>query len=203
MVKKSYKLLVKAMKGKSELETQLKQIRKTVYRFLLYKTGDSETAEDLTQETLTKIYQKLSSYKGTGSFSRWALTIAKNTFYDWLRQTKNLAEPISDYETALPDDKSTEKLFMQKYMSVCLKQQVNSIGKKESLLLKAKFIQGLSLPEIAQQLNTTPSAVKTALTRAKKKLKERLVQECDFYYDKENKLCCCRKKELLPEQEEN
>lgn len=200
---KSYKLLVKVMKEKNELATQLKQIRQTVYRFLLYKTGDSDIAEDLTQETLTKAYQKLSSYKGTGSFSQWTIAIAKNTFYDWLRQAKNTAEPISSYEAELPDEKSTEKLFMRKYMSTCLLEQVSSVGEKEGLLLKAKFIEGLSLPEIAKQLNTTPTAAKTALARAKKKLKERLVQECDFYYDKENKLCCCRKEELLPKREEN
>lgn len=191
------------MKGKSELATQLKQIRQAVYRFLLYKTGDSDTAEDLTQETLVKVYQKLSSYKGTGSFSQWTLAIAKNTFYDWLRQTKNAAEPISKYETVIPGARSTEKLFMQKHMSTCLLKQVANIGKKESVLLKAKFIEGLSLQEIAEQLSTSPNAVKTALARAKKKLKERLVQECDFYYDKENKLCCCRKQEFLPEEEVN
>lgn len=49
--------------------------------------GDPDLAEDITQESFIKAFQKISSFRG-GSFRAWLLKIVTNTSYDYLRQNR-------------------------------------------------------------------------------------------------------------------
>ena len=59
-----------------------------------------------------------------------------------------------------------------------------------------KLINADSIEEIAFVLNTNAINVKKILYRAKKKLKELLIKQCEFYYNEKNQLSCEKKPEM-------
>ncbi len=61
---------------------------KTVYGFLLAKTGNADLAEELTQETFYQAVKHIGSFENKSSISTWLCGIAKNLWYDTLRKQK-------------------------------------------------------------------------------------------------------------------
>ena len=59
-----------------------------VYRFLLKLCHDEQTAEELTQETFTRAYASIDSFRGTCKFSVWLCQIAKNTWFSYYERQK-------------------------------------------------------------------------------------------------------------------
>ena len=62
---------------------------KTVYGFLLTKTQNPDIAEELTQETFYQAIKKLNTFHENSSVSTWLCGIAKNLWFDFLRNRKN------------------------------------------------------------------------------------------------------------------
>src|SRR5437588_155713 len=56
-----------------------------VWRFLKHVLGDRELAEDVTQETFLRVYQRLRSFRYDAKFSTWVFQIARNAGIDALR----------------------------------------------------------------------------------------------------------------------
>ena len=56
-----------------------------VWRFLRHLLGDGAQAEDVTQETFLRVYQKLAGFRYQSKFSTWVFQIARNAGIDALR----------------------------------------------------------------------------------------------------------------------
>jgi RNA polymerase sigma-70 factor, ECF subfamily len=78
-------------------------------------------------------------------------------------------------------------------MSKCVQKKINLMPEnyRPPLFLD---MQGYSNQEIASILNCTLENVKIRLHRARRKMKEILGNDCNFYYDERNVLCCESKK---------
>lgn len=61
---------------------------KTVYGFLLTRTGDPDTAEELTQETFCRALRQVSGFKGESSVSTWLCGIAKNVWLEYVKKRR-------------------------------------------------------------------------------------------------------------------
>ena len=65
-----------------------------VYRFLLAKTGSSELAEELTQETFYQAVKSADRFDGSSKLTTWLIGIAKNVLGNHARKHRSV--PISD-----------------------------------------------------------------------------------------------------------
>lgn len=61
---------------------------KTVYGFLLTRTGNPDLAEELTQETFYQAVKHVDRYEGKSSVSTWLCGIAKNLWYGYLKNRR-------------------------------------------------------------------------------------------------------------------
>ena len=81
----------KAQKGqRSEFEILIKQYSRLVFARAFLMTRDKHEAEDLTQETFFKAWDKLPTLTNTKNFKAWLLTITRNLVLDQQRK-KNSA----------------------------------------------------------------------------------------------------------------
>ena len=62
--------------------------RDKLNNFIYYFLGDAETAEDIVQDTMIKLYEKKHYYKEIAKFSTWLYTIARNLANTELRKQK-------------------------------------------------------------------------------------------------------------------
>lgn len=75
-----------------DIETIYNDYFRDVYLFLRSLSADAQTSEEITQETFARALAAIDSFDGRKDIRAWLFTIARNTYYSWLRKQK----PMSD-----------------------------------------------------------------------------------------------------------
>lgn len=104
--------------NKRAFDSLVKEYQSRVRKFFLAQTlGDEPLSDDLAQETFVKAYLKISTFRGTSSFSTWLFRIAYNVYYDYTRSrhtTSNI-----DAASAMPAEGARDTaLQMDLYTTV-------------------------------------------------------------------------------------
>ena len=66
----------------------VKKYEKPVHALVWRKLGDFHTAEEITQDTFLKAYQRLATLKKPQRFAGWLYVIAANNCSTWLRKKR-------------------------------------------------------------------------------------------------------------------
>ncbi len=172
------KLCKLAQAGSTDAASQLLQLfYKKIYSYLRRLTGSSVNAEDLTQQTFTKAWQNLNSFKGNCTFNSWIYRIAYNTFVDWLRtKGKTVSQQQTwwdSIEDTAPDPLET---LEQKQLEQRLYEAVEDLDDDKTAVVHLRYYQHLSVKETAFVLDVTPRIVKYRLKIALKELRIALEQ---------------------------
>ena len=75
--------------------------QKPVHALAWRKIGDFHIAEDITQDTFLKVYQRLHTLKDLNQFSGWLYVITANLCATWLRKKRIQTQPLEDTETTM------------------------------------------------------------------------------------------------------
>ena len=79
------------------MEEVYRRHAQTVYRYLLSRTGNSDIAEELTQETFYQAVKSANKFNGSCTVVTWLCSIARNKLYEHMRK-KNRELLIDDTE---------------------------------------------------------------------------------------------------------
>ncbi len=164
-------LIEKYLKGdEKSLEVLIKRYLKPIHSFTYKNIGNSEMAQDLTQEVFVKVWKNLKKFNRKKQFKSWVFTIAKNTAIDFLRQKKK--DTFSLNEDLLSDKSDFIKNLEQKdtLSEVHTALQKLSINYRAIILLKNEG--ELTFNEIAQKLNEPLNTIKSRYRRALIALKQ-------------------------------
>ena len=129
-----------------------------------------ELAGELTEDILSKAFEKLGSFKGNSSFGSWLYSITYNHCIDYLRLKKKLHYPTWNRQNELPeiiDETEEDNTEMQ---SERLQKLMNLLHTEEKALLLMKYQDDLSLKQIAEAMRLTEGAVKMRMKRSKARL---------------------------------
>ena len=141
---------------------------KRLYLYLLSLCHNHQLAEDLMQETFIKAFMSLEEV--TDGVAQWLYKVAKNLFIDTLRKNKNLVlEDEFDIKT-ISDDTDILKELIVKEKNRRLYVAIQQLSIKERELITLYYFGELKQEEIAKQLGLTHGAVRTALSRIKRRL---------------------------------
>jgi RNA polymerase sigma-70 factor, ECF subfamily len=160
-------LILSAQKNPLAFERVYQKYYQKIYNYFWYRVGfHKETAEDLTQDTFTKAFNKLASFRiGTASYYTYLLTVAHNTLVNFFREKKP-----GYYEQApeLP-----LHIREQVENSVDLERMWKDIERlptleKEAILLR--YRREYPFKKIARIMAKSENAVKLIISRAKKRL---------------------------------
>ena len=147
-----------------------------VYGFQLKRTENESDAEDITIQTFSKAFDKLSSYDSSYKFKTWLITISKNIHVDLLRKRKkdiiNVKDNNEDYKKVLDDAPSAEDQLITEQNLATLLQHIKKLKPHYQEVINLRYFNELSYAAIATQLNEPINNVKVKLLRAKKLLAE-------------------------------
>lgn len=90
---------MRATEDLDHMEEVYRRHAQTVYRYLLSRTGNSDIAEELTQETFYQAVKNANKFNGSCTVVTWLCAIAKNKLYEHMRK-KNRELLIDDAESA-------------------------------------------------------------------------------------------------------
>ncbi len=146
----------------------------TAYRIV----NDFDDAEDVMQEAFIKAFQKLESFKQNSTFGAWLKRIVINEAIYWLRKKKKFV----DIET-LKQEVNTEgeqDLDFNKFEAQQVLKALSELKENYRIIISLHFLEGYDFEEIQQIMNISYANARTMLTRAKTKLKQKLIKEYGF-----------------------
>jgi RNA polymerase sigma-70 factor (ECF subfamily) len=149
----------------------------TAYRML----GDMEDAHDVAQQVFIRIWKSAARYEPSAKFSTWMFTILRNlAFNEHRRRSRHRAESLDAaaeaYGLEIPDTgmKSADAVLNQKELEQAIDDAIQSLPENQRMAVSLRKFQDLSYEEIAEIMETSVSAVKSLLFRARGELKLRL-----------------------------
>ncbi|MDQ5928950.1 MAG: hypothetical protein QG594_728 [Bacteroidota bacterium] len=149
-----------------------------VYGFMLKRTENETTAEDITIETFSKAFDKIHTYNDDFQFNTWLISIAKNVHIDLLRKNKlslfvemTSNEDLKNQNIADTSPSAEDELITEQNLSRLLKM-IKELKPQYQEVIQLRYFQEMSYQEIALAINEPLSNVKVKLLRAKKLLAE-------------------------------
>lgn len=137
--------------------------------YILKKVKDPDTANELSHEVLMKVYGTCCSGNQIHNVKSWLYQIAHNTSIDYLRKQQKSNAPLPELS-----DHPEENAYQDAAEMVT--PLLMMLPPKYALPLKLADIDGLKQAAIAQQLDLSLTATKSRIQRARKMLKDLIVQ---------------------------
>jgi RNA polymerase sigma-70 factor (ECF subfamily) len=151
----------------------------TVYRYIYYRVGSSQLAEDLTSETFLRALRRISSFTWQGrDFAAWLVTIARNLVVDHFKSSRFRLE-VTTGEMLDADDvqESPEGTVLESFINVALLKAVKRLNPQQQECVVLRFLQGLSVAETARIMGKNEGAIKTLQYRAVRSLAQLLPED--------------------------
>ena len=146
-----------------------------VHALAYRKIGDFHIAEDITQDTFLKAYQKLSMLKHYARFPSWLYVIAARCCISWFRENQHPTQSLDQVDTA-----QIEALAQTRYANDRLRKEVrdalDSLPEGDRTVLTLHYLGGMTYEEISRFIGTSTSAIKNRLYRARHHLKEEVIK---------------------------
>jgi len=149
-----------------------------LYRLAKRLLVSSEEAEDAVQEVFLKLWngrEKIGNYKNPEAF---AITMTKNYCFDRLKskQASNLKIVHSNYHGSENLEKSVEANDgVQLVFKI-----METLPKQQKTILQLRDVEQFEFSEIAKMLETNETAIRVALSRARKAVREELLKQYNY-----------------------
>lgn len=135
-------------------------------------------AEDAAQEAFLRAYANLDRYDQNRSFKTWLLSITSNHCIDRIRRRRllwlSLEEPLPPHPALTSDMPGPEQAMLDSERNVLVQELLDELSPDYRLAVVLRYWYELSYAEIAEMLDTTESAIKSRLFRARQALASRL-----------------------------
>ncbi len=163
---------------KSEFIGLIQPFKDKLYRLAKRILISADEAEDAVQEVLYKLWkgrQKIENYDSPEAF---AITMTKNYCLDRLksRQASNLKIVHSNYQAA---DNMERNLEVSDEVALVFRA-MESLPEQQKLVLQLRDVEQFEFSEIAKMLGSNETAIRVALSRARKTVREILIKKHNY-----------------------
>lgn len=166
------------MKQQAFLE-KINPVKNKMYRLALRLLISKEAAEDATQEVIFKLWARKDKLKDYTNVEAFAMRTTKNYCLDELKAKKNnnLRIVHQNYENK---SHSLQKELELKDELNWVEKIVNELPEQQKIVFQLRDIEQLEFEEIVEITKMKSTAVRVALSRARKKIRERLTNEHNY-----------------------
>lgn len=150
-----------------------------VFRLAKRLLTSTEEAEDATQEVLVKLWTKNGSLDGFNSVEAFAMTMTKNYCLDQLKSKRagNLKIVHTNFTDREPSlDKKVEDVDSLNWVE----KIINQLPEQQRILIQMRDIEQYEFAEIAKIVEMNETAVRVALSRARKTIRESMTKTHNY-----------------------
>ncbi len=138
--------------------------------FFKLSGGGQQLSEDLVQTVFLRILKYKKNYKGTGKFTAWLFSIARNVGLDHYKR-KSFEENIDDVNIQVSDFKNNVDDIIKHEQQKLLRKALMSLRVEEREVLVLGKLKELSYKDVGKIIGCTESNVKIRIHRALKSLR--------------------------------
>lgn len=140
-----------------------------------FVSDGASTPEDMVQEAIIKLW-KSNSIQDIRNPEAMSVHILRNVCLDYLKLKKNNMDGLNPKMSILGGEDPSRALESKDEMCNILKH-LDSLPKEQMLAVRLRDVMGYEMEEIARILDTSEGNVRTLLTRARQKLREKLLSK--------------------------
>ena len=153
--------------------------QKPVHALVWRKIGDFHIAEEITQDTFLKAYQRLGTLKQPQRFTGWLYVIAANNCKMWLRKKRLQTQPLEETDSAqLEKATYSQYVVEEKERTIgeakreVVKQLLATLQESDRTVITLHYFSEMSAAEIGKFLGVSVNTIKSRLRRAQQRLKQ-------------------------------
>ncbi|HVS03265.1 MAG TPA: sigma-70 family RNA polymerase sigma factor [Thermoanaerobaculia bacterium] len=155
-----------------------------LYRFALARLGkDADAAEEVVQAALARAVTKLATWRGEAALLTWLCTFCRHEISAYLRRRGRAGEVVRFLEEAPEVRAALESMaqaetvgpdegLLRKELAHLVQLTLDNLPGRYGDALEWKYIDGMSVKEIAARLGLGPKAAESLLTRARQAFRE-------------------------------
>lgn len=179
--------LVERLKArdKAALEELVRRHGSKIYGVALQITRDEHEAQEVVQDALVNIWNKIEYFEGRSALTSWLYRVTANAALMKLRRNKKFEQQISldvtrDDEDLpvieLPDAKSEPtRVLTRAELAARMQQAIDALAEPYRTTVLLADVEEMSMEEIAEAMGVTVPAVKSRLHRARLALRKALL----------------------------
>lgn len=150
-----------------------------IYRFAIERvSGEPQVAREVVQTTLTKVLQNIHRFRGESSLFTWICSICNNEISDYKKKQARFNQAItlqgspldldsvSDVEAGSGPDRPDE-VYDRDQRTRSIHRTLDSLPATYGNVIEWKYVDGLSVEQIAERLGLGHSAAQSMLYRAR------------------------------------
>lgn len=153
-------------------------------RYLLHHVMDVHLADDLVQEVFLKAIRQGKGFCGLENRRAWLFQVARNALIDTLR--------LSKPSLPLPDDLAQEEAELAPIdaLAECMPRVLAALAPDDSEILRQCDLEGMKQQAYADAHGLSLAAAKSRLLRARQRMRDWMVQNCNVRFDDSGAVCC-------------
>lgn len=147
-----------------------------LFRFAVRRLGNEDAAEDVVQAALITAMRKIGSWRGEAALFTWLCTICRHEMSAYWERTgrQPVTLPLDDHpdtraqiESLAHDGLGPDAELERHDLADRVRVTLDHLPRPYGDVLTWKYIEGLSVVEIAERLGSTAKAAESMLTRAR------------------------------------
>lgn len=170
-------LVEQVLAGDDDAFTLLvERYQRDAYNLAYRMLGNTTEAEDAAQEAFLRAYVNLARYDANRSFKTWLLSIASNHCIDRLRKRRMtllaIDEPLPPHPALTSQEAGPEQSMVNTQLTEQVQELLDELPEEYRAAVVLRYWYDMPYSEIAETLDTTESAIKSRLFRARQMLAE-------------------------------
>ncbi len=157
----------------------VRKYQKPVHALAWRKIGDFHIAEEITQDTFLKAYQKLAMLREPQRFLSWLYVIATNLCKGWLRKKRLHTQSLENTDSMVLEKATYSDYVIAKNERTAVETQREVVKKllaklqeSERTIVTLRYFGEMSSAEIGEFLGISANTVRSRLRRAQQRLKK-------------------------------
>ncbi len=162
-----------------EFVNTVKRLEDKMFRLAKMMLISADEAADAVQEVFTKLWVKREQFTRISNTDAYFMRTVRNYCLDRIK-SKQASEGRLDSVSFMMKAPSSEKQFETQEAVSIVEQLMMKLPEKQRLIVQLRDIEGYEFKEIAEILDMNENAVRTALSRARKTLKNALIKQYEY-----------------------
>ncbi len=160
-----------------------------LHHWLLRQLGNQSDAADALHDVFLKAVSKGVTFCEIDNPRAWLFQVARNYLADVYRKTRNFTELADIPDTEFTHENKTENTAVDE-LAECLPRLLTELVFEDSDIIRRCDIEGMQLQQYADENHLTLPATKSRIQRARKRLREQMIQKCQVTMDEQGAVCC-------------
>ena len=160
-------------------ESLIQKYQRQVHAHVLRKIGDFQIAEDITQETFLRVYQKLDTLNNPAQFSKWLYAIVDHLCIAWFRKNRLQTQSMQEIHISETEAEAYSRYVATEHAKTTadaqralVKELLTKLKENDRTVITLHYFEEMTSSEIGKFLGISENTIKSRLHRARQRLKK-------------------------------